>query len=80
MLKPLGTRVLIELIEEEETTTSIIITDKEKKSLTGTVKAIGTEVIGIYIGDVVAYSKFAGIDYEDDLLLEEHEILGILTK
>ena len=79
MLIPLGTRVLIEVLEEEETST-IIITDKEKKSLTGTVKAIGEGVSDVAVGDTIAYGKFSGIDYEDDLLLEQHEILGILTK
>ncbi|WP_203249170.1 MULTISPECIES: co-chaperone GroES [Sporosarcina] len=93
MLKPLGDRILIELIEAEEKTSSgIVIPDSAKeKPQEGKVIAAGTgrvlengQRIDLEVkeGDRIIFSKYAGteVKYEGNeyLILRESDILAII--
>ena len=93
MLKPLGDRIVIELIQEEQTTASgIVLPDSAKeKPQEGKVIAVGTgritdngEKIALEVaqGDRVIYSKFAGteVKYEGNeyLILRESDVLAVI--
>lgn len=92
MLKPLGDRVVIKVIEEEEKTPGGIVlpdTAKEKPTL-GEVIAIGTGrtldngqkvAPEVKKGDKVVFSRYGGtevkIDGEEYLIMRESDILAI---
>ncbi|QDP39171.1 co-chaperone GroES [Radiobacillus deserti] len=93
MLKPLGDRVVIELVQQEEKTSSgIVLPDSAKeKPQEGKVVAVGsgrvTEnnqkvALEVEEGNIVIYSKFAGteVKYEgkEYLILRESDILAIV--
>ena len=94
-LKPLGSRVVIEPIEQEEVTAGGIVlpeTAKEKPQK-GTVLAIGPGDrdesgkridLDVAVGDVVLFAKYSGTEIKLDgkklLILRESDILAILTK
>jgi chaperonin GroES len=93
LLKPLGDRIVIELVEEEQTTASgIVLPDSAKeKPLEGKVVAVGTgritdngEKVALEVaqGDRVIYSKFAGteVKYEGSeyLILRESDVLAVI--
>jgi chaperonin GroES len=93
MIKPLGDRVVIELVEQEETTASgIVLPDSaQEKPQEGRVVAVGSgrvtdsgEKIALEVaeGDRVIYSKFAGteVNYEgtEYLVLRENDILAVI--
>ncbi|OES45393.1 co-chaperone GroES [Domibacillus iocasae] len=93
MLKPLGDRVVIELVESEEKTASgIVLPDSAKeKPQEGKVVAVGTgrvldsgERVALEVaeGDRIIFSKYAGteVKYEgvEYLLLRENDILAII--
>lgn len=93
MLKPLGDRVVIELVEREEKTVSgIVLPDSAKeKPQEGKVVAVGSgrvtdngEKVALEVeeGNLVVYSKFAGteVKYEgkEYLILRESDILAII--
>lgn len=93
MMKPLGDRVIIRLLEKEEKTKSGIFlpdTAKEKPS-EGEVIAVGTGKVydngqrvapEVAVGDKVMFSKYAGtevkIDGVDHLVISERDILAII--
>ena len=93
MIKPLGDRVVIELMEAEEKTASGIVlpgTAKEKPQQ-GKVVAVGpgrvldngTRVtVDVQVNDQVIFSKFSGnelkLDGKEYLVLRESDILGVL--
>ena len=93
MIKPLGDRVVIELMEAEEKTASGIVlpgTAKEKPQQ-GKVVAVGpgrvldngTRVtVDVQVNDQVIFSKFSGtelkLDGKEYLVLRESEVLGVL--
>ncbi|OIP02084.1 MAG: co-chaperone GroES [Bacteroidetes bacterium CG2_30_33_31] len=87
-IKPLGTRVLVEVVESEEKTISgIIIPDSAKeKQQKGTVLAVGKgtekEKMEVKVGDLVVYGKYAGTEIEDGgksyLILNQSDILATL--
>ncbi len=94
MLKPLGDRVVIELVESEEKTASgIVLPDSAKeKPQEGKVVAVGTGrvldsgervALEVAVGDRIIFSKYAGseVKYEgtDYLLLRESDILAIIS-
>jgi len=94
MIKPLGDRVVIELVEEEETTASGIVLPEsaKEKPQEGKVVAVGSgkvtdsgEKIALEVaeGDRIIYSKFAGteVKYEGNeyLILRESDILAIIN-
>ncbi|OKL36145.1 co-chaperone GroES [Domibacillus mangrovi] len=93
MLKPLGDRVVIELVESEEKTASgIVLPDSAKeKPQEGKVIAVGTgrvlesgERVALEVaeGDRIIFSKYAGteVKYEgaEYLLLRESDILAVI--
>ncbi|MFD2046462.1 co-chaperone GroES [Ornithinibacillus salinisoli] len=94
MIKPLGDRVVIELVEQEETTASgIVLPDSAKeKPQEGKVIAVGSgrvtengEKVSLEVseGDRVIFSKFAGTEVKYDgteyLILRENDILAVVS-
>lgn len=93
MLRPLGDRVIIELIEAEETTSSGIVLpgSAQEKPQEGNVIAVGNGLIrengtrtelDVKEGDRVIFSKYAGseLKYEgkEYLILRENDILAVI--
>ncbi|WP_070121696.1 co-chaperone GroES [Bacillus marinisedimentorum] len=93
MLKPLGERVIIELVETEEKTASgIVLPDSAKeKPQEGKVVAVGSgrlnedgERVALELkeGDLVVFSKYAGteVKYEgtEYLIMREDDILAVI--
>ncbi|MBD7908260.1 co-chaperone GroES [Sporosarcina sp. BI001-red] len=93
MLKPLGDRIVIELIEvEEKTSSGIVLPDSAKeKPQEGKVIAVGTGRVlengqrvelEVKEGDRIIFSKYAGteVKYEgnDYLILRESDILATI--
>lgn len=85
MIKPLGDRVLIELVEQEETTASgIVLPDSaQEKPQEGKVVAVGKDAEDdLKENDRVIYSKFAGTEVKYDgveyLILSKVDILAIV--
>ncbi|ARD47993.1 co-chaperone GroES [Sporosarcina sp. P37] len=93
MLKPLGDRIVIELIEAEEKTSSgIVLPDSAKeKPQEGKVIAVGTGRVlengqrvelEVSENDRIIFSKYAGteVKYEgtEYLILRESDILAII--
>lgn len=93
MLKPLGDRIIIELVEEEEKTASgIVLPDTAKeKPQQGRVVSVGSGRVAdngskitpeVEAGNIVIFAKFAGTElkYEgkDYLVLREDDILAVI--
>lgn len=93
MLKPLGDRVVIELVETEEKTASgIVLPDSAKeKPQEGKVVAVGTgrvldsgERVALEVseGDRIIFSKYAGTEVKyqgkEYLILRENDILAVI--
>ncbi|WP_249871601.1 co-chaperone GroES [Oceanobacillus saliphilus] len=94
MIKPLGDRVVIELVEQEETTASgIVLPDSAKeKPQEGRVVAVGSgrvtengEKVALEVseGDRIIFSKFAGTEVKyqgaEYLILRENDILAVVS-
>ncbi|PAV27677.1 co-chaperone GroES [Virgibacillus profundi] len=94
MIKPLGDRVVIELVEQEEKTASgIVLPDSAKeKPQEGKVVAVGSgsvtengEKVALEVseGDRIIFSKFAGTEVKYDgteyLILRENDILAVVS-
>ncbi|KOS30874.1 chaperonin [Bacillus anthracis] len=94
MLKPLGDRVVIELVQAQEKTEQreIVLQDTAKeKPQEGKVIAVGTGrvlengervALEVAAGDLIIFSKYAGteVKYEgtDYLILRESDILAVI--
>lgn len=93
MLKPLGDRIVIELVETEEKTASgIVLPDTAKeKPQEGKVVAVGTGrvldsgervALEVNVGDRIIFSKYAGTEVKYDgkeyLVLRESDILAVV--
>ena len=93
MLRPLGDRIIIELVEvEEKTAFGIVLPDSAKeKPQTGKVVAVGTGRVldngtrlelDVKEGDEIIFSKFSGTEVKYDgveyLLIRESDILAIV--
>ncbi|GGC97372.1 10 kDa chaperonin [Thalassobacillus devorans] len=93
MLKPLGDRIVIEIVKQEEKTASgIVLPDSAKeKPQEGKVVAVGSgrvtdngEKVALEVaqGDHVIYSKFAGteVKYEgkEYLVIRESDVLAVI--
>lgn len=82
--KPLGQRVIVERKEvENKTASGIILVDSAKeKPNTALVKAIGSEVTELKVGDTVLFEQFRGteltLDGEKYLVLEVENIIGVM--
>ncbi len=94
MIKPLGDRVVIELVEQEEKTASgIVLPDSAKeKPQEGKVVAVGSgrvtdngERVALEVneGDRIVFSKFAGTEVKysgtEYLILRENDILAVVS-
>ena len=93
MIKPLGDRVVIRVLEQEEKTASVIFlpdTAKEKPSQ-GEVIAVGTgklqdngtrTPLEVSVGDKIIFSKYAGTEVKYDgvdyLIVSERDILATI--
>ena len=93
MIKPLGDRVVIRILEQEEKTASGIFlpdTAKEKPSQ-GEVIAVGTgklqdngtrTPLEVSVGDKIIFSKYAGTEVKYDgvdyLIVSERDILATI--
>jgi chaperonin GroES len=90
-LKPLGDRLIVEVLEQEETTVAgIVLPDTaQEKPQRGTVLAVGPGTLNhkgervaldVAEGDVVVFSKYGGteikVDAEDYLILRESDVLA----
>lgn len=87
-IQPLGSRVLVQPIEEESRTAGGIFlpdTAKEKPQL-GQVVAVGDdeEMIKVEVGDKVIFPKYTGTEFRyngtDYLIMEANDILAKLTE
>jgi chaperonin GroES len=93
-LKPLGDRLIVQVVEEEETTASgIVLPDTAKeKPQRGRVVAVGDGKldedgdripVDVDEGDEVLYSKYGGteivVEGEDLLVLRESDVLAKVT-
>lgn len=93
MLRPLGDRIIIELVEvEEKTAFGIVLPESAKeKPQTGKVVAIGTGRVldngtrlelDVKVGDEIIFSKFSGTEVKYDgveyLILRESDVLAIV--
>ncbi|WP_416148612.1 co-chaperone GroES [Salipaludibacillus sp. HK11] len=93
MLKPLGDRIVIELVEQEEKTKSgIVLPDSaQEKPQEGKIIAVGSgrvtdsgERVALEVkeGDSIIFSKYSGteVKYEGNeyLVLRESDVLAIL--
>lgn len=92
-VKPLGDRVLIEVLEAEEVTKGgIVLPDSAKeKPQQGKIVSVGTGRVAddgkvtpltVKEGDVVLYGKYSGTELNLDdrnlLMMREEDILGIV--
>ena len=86
MLKPLGDRIVIKVIEDtEQTSGGIFIPDSAKeKPQKGEVVAVGAgkindkgerEPMDVKVGDTILYAKYAGTDIKMDGV--EYKILSV---
>ncbi|ANE44648.1 MAG: chaperonin [Deinococcus sp.] len=94
MLKPLGDRVLVEIVEDTETKTAggLYVPDSAKeKSQRGRVVAVGNGkvlengtrmAVEVNVGDVVYFAKYGGtevtLEGKNYSLLAERDILAIV--
>jgi chaperonin GroES len=86
-IRPLGSRILIRLLEGEAvTSTGLVIPDTAKeKPQRGTVEAIGDDLDMIKVGpgDVVLFAKYTGtevrIDGVDHLILDAADVLAVVS-
>ncbi|BDH63375.1 10 kDa chaperonin [Lysinibacillus sp. PLM2] len=93
MLRPLGDRIIIELVEvEEKTASGLVLPDSAKeKPQQGKVVAVGTGRVldngtrvelEVKEGDTIIFSKYSGteVKYEGNeyLILRESDILAII--
>jgi chaperonin GroES len=83
-IKPLGDRILVEIIEAESVTASgLVIPDAARdKPSEALVVSIGASAQGIEIGDKVVFSKYGGTEVLHDgasyLLLSYKDVLAIV--
>jgi chaperonin GroES len=94
-VKPLGDRVLVEVLEaEEKTKGGIVLPDTAKeKPQQGKIVSVGKgrisddgKVVPLEVkeGDVILYGKYSGTELKIDdrnlLMLKEEDILGVISK
>ncbi len=83
-VKPIGSRVLIEVkVMEEKTASGLYIpTTAQEKTNTGTVLAVGDKDITVSAGQVIVFDKYAGTQIEVEgkelLLLDMENVLAVV--
>lgn len=93
MIKPLGDRIIIELVESEEKTASGIVLPgtAQEKPQEGKVVAVGTGrvlengervALEVEVGNRIIFSKYAGTEVKyqgtEYLILRENDILAVV--
>lgn len=93
MIKPLGDRVVVKVVEEKEITKSGLIVPghSKEKPQEGVVIAVGLGIRGeederipldVAAGDRILFGKYSGTEFKDGdegfLILHQDDILGIL--
>ncbi|HEY4399022.1 MAG TPA: co-chaperone GroES [Lactobacillaceae bacterium] len=91
MLKPLGDRVVLQVVKEAEKTVGgiVIASNAQEKPVVGQVVAVSTQTVGdlkapsaVAVGDTVVFDKYAGqeISHEGEnyLVLHEKDIVAIV--
>ena len=85
MIKPVGDRVVIELVEQEETTASGIVLpgSAQEKPQEGTIVAVGTlEDAELKENDHIIFSKYAGTEVvfegNEYLILNATDVLAVV--
>ncbi len=92
MLKPLGDRIIVKLVDMEETTKSGIVIPSKAKEKSGIAEVVavgpggtidGKEVVmTVKVGDRVVCSKYSGteVKYEDEeyTILKQSDVLAIV--
>ncbi|AXH14155.1 co-chaperone GroES [Malaciobacter mytili] len=82
--KPLGERVLVKRTEvENKTASGIYIPDNAKeKPHTAVVKAVGSKVEDVKVGDTVVFEQYRGTEFtlegEEYLVLNLENIIGVM--
>ena len=87
-IQPLGSRVLIEVVEEEGVTASgLVIPDTAKeKQQKGLVVAVGDddETITVKVGEKVLFPKYTGTEISQDghefLIIDATELLAVFGR
>ncbi|MBE6031605.1 MAG: co-chaperone GroES [Firmicutes bacterium] len=86
-IKPLGDRVVIQMVAAEEKTKSGIVLPGQAKEQPQMAKVVavgdgGESKMEVKVGDLVIYSKFAGtevkLDGEEYLILSQKDVLAIV--
>lgn len=88
MITPMYDRLLVKRLEAESVTEGgiIIPDDSQEKPAEGEVIAVGRGRVGedgdripmaVEVGDKVIFSKYAGTEVGDNLLLNEFEVLAV---
>lgn len=92
-LKPIGDKIIVEVVDEPQTTVGgIIIPDTAKeKSQRGKVIAVGSGrtldngqkvALEVQVGDIVVYAKYGGTEFklgnQDLMILSERDIHAIV--
>jgi chaperonin GroES len=93
LLKPLGDRIIIELVQgEEKTASGIVLPDTAKeKPQEGKVIAVGTGrvldsgervAVEVTVGDSIIFSKYSGTEVKyqgtEYLILRESDVLAVI--
>lgn len=93
-IKPLGNRLLVQRSKPQTTKGGILLPDSaQEKPKEGVVVAVGpgkmnedgkVEPMNVKVGDKVLFSSYAGTEVkingsEDELILSEDDILGVLN-
>lgn len=83
-IKPIGSRILIEVRAGEEKTASglYIPTAAQEKTNTGHVIAVGDKDITVSVGQVIVFEKYAGTPIETEgkemLLIDIENVLAVV--
>ncbi len=88
VVQPLGSRVLIRILDEASVTASgLVIPDTAKeKGQRGEIAAVGDdkEVIKVEVGDTVLFAKYAGTDLRlggaDYLIMDATDLLAVIRR
>lgn len=84
-IKPLGERVLLQVLEQEEKTSSGILLPDTAKEKTQKAKVIAVgdhKDIVVKQGDIVIYDKYAGVAIKENnteyLIVKNEEIVAVI--
>ncbi|KRN75491.1 hypothetical protein IV73_GL000660 [Weissella kandleri] len=91
MLKPLGDRILVQVVSEKEQTVGgiVLASNAQEKSGTGEVVAVSEVTVGdlkapqaVKVGDQVMYDQYAGKEIENDgqkyIVLHEKDVMAVM--